>query len=259
VTNGENMTKETVSQIKERIAERFDILDILTQECLNGNSRALIVSGPPGLGKSFTVERRLKESSNELFYSIVKGYVRPTGLFTMLYKHRNKGDVLVFDDADTIFFDDTSLNLLKTVCDTTEKRTVSWLSRTNFKDEDNENIPKSFDFEGSVIFITNLDFDALIAKSHKLAPHLKALISRAHYIELGMKSKEDYVVRIQQVIENGLLSALNESEREDVTHFLKSNINKLREISLRMAIKLGAIRRGKSDWEKIARVTCCKN
>jgi hypothetical protein len=158
------------------------------------------------------------------------------------------GDVLVFDDADTIFFDDTSLNLLKTVCDTTEKRTVSWLSRTNFKDEDNENIPKSFDFEGSVIFITNLDFDALIAKSHKLAPHLKALISRAHYIDLGMKSKEDYVVRIQQVIENGLLSALK-----------KSNINKLRELSLRMAIKLGAIRRGKSDWEKIARVTCCKN
>ena len=99
------MTKETVSQIKERIAERFDILDILTQECLNGNSRALIVSGPPGLGKSFTVERRLKESSNELFYSIVKGYVRPTGLFTMLYKHRNKGDVLVFDDADTTFDD----------------------------------------------------------------------------------------------------------------------------------------------------------
>ncbi len=86
------MTKETVSQIKERIAERFDILDILTQECLNGNSRALIVSGPAGLGKSFTVEKRLKDHSNELCYSIVKGYVRPTGLFTILYKHRNKGD-----------------------------------------------------------------------------------------------------------------------------------------------------------------------
>lgn len=253
------MIKENISQIKKRIAERFEVLDILTNECLNGNSRALIVSGPPGLGKSFTVERRLKKSSSNITFSVVKGYVRPTGLFSMLYKHRNKGDVLVFDDADTVFFDDTSLNLLKTVCDTTEKRTVSWLSRTNFKDEDNENIPKSFDFEGSVIFITNLDFDALIAKSHKLAPHLKALISRAHYIDLGMKSKEDYVARIQQVVDDGLLSALSVNEREDVLHFLKSNLNKLREISLRMAIKLGAIRRGNEDWEKIAKITCCKN
>ena len=38
------MAKETVVQIKERIADRFDVLEILTQECLNGNTRSLIVS-----------------------------------------------------------------------------------------------------------------------------------------------------------------------------------------------------------------------
>lgn len=252
--------RETDAEIEQRIADRFDILDVLTEACVVGNSRALIVSGPAGLGKSYTVEKRLADwDPNELQHTIVKGYVRATGLVKLLYQYRHANNVLVFDDADAIFFDDVSLNLLKAVCDTTERRRVSWLSEGKLVDDESaELIPRSFDFEGTVIFISNYDFDAMIDKGHKLAPHLQALVSRAHYIDLAMRSRRDYLVRIRQVIKQGLLSHLNEPQRNDVIAFIERNHDSLRELSLRMAIKLGALRKQGGDWEKIARITCCK-
>lgn len=252
--------RETDAEIEQRIADRFEILDVLTEACVVGNSRALIVSGPAGLGKSYTVEKRLADwDPNELQHTIVKGYVRATGLVKLLYQYRHANNVLVFDDADAIFFDDVSLNLLKAVCDTTERRRVSWLSEGKLVDDDSaELIPRSFDFEGTIIFISNYDFDAMIDKGHKLAPHLQALVSRAHYIDLAMKSRRDYLVRIRQVIKQGLLSHLTEPQRADVIAFIEGNHDKLRELSLRMAIKLGSLRKQGGDWEKLARITCCK-
>ena len=253
---------ETDAQIKARLSERFEILDILAEACTLGNARSLIVSGPAGLGKSYTVEEKLKQwDPSAINHAIIKGYVRATGLIKLLYRFREEGQVLVFDDADAIFFDDISLNILKAACDTTERRMISWLSEGVLVDDDTgETVPKSFEFSGSIIFITNYDFDAMIEKGHKLAPHFAAMISRSHYMDLDMKTKRDYLVRIRQVIaENGLLNFLAPSQQKDVSNFIETHSDRLRELSLRMAIKLGNIRKTNSNWEKIALVTCCKN
>jgi len=258
--NYDTRPSETDAEIDARISERFEILDVLAEACTVGNARALIVSGPAGLGKSFTIEKRLTEwDPNELNHIIVKGYVRATGLVKLLYQYRNEGQVIVFDDADSIFFDDVSLNLLKAVCDTTERRRVSWLSEGKLVDEETAVlIPRSFDFKGTIIFISNMDFDAMIDRGHKLAPHLSALVSRSHYIDLCLKSRRDYLVRIRQVIKQGLLSNLNGIERHDVIEFIDNNHDKLRELSLRMALKLGALRKQGGNWTRLAKVTCCK-
>ena len=255
------LQNETKEQIAERLNERFEILDILTQSCIIGDSRSLIVSGPPGLGKSYTIEKALRELNlDDDNHIIIRGYIRATGLFKMLYKYRHTGQIIVIDDSDSIFFDDISLNILKAVCDTTEQRHVSWLAETKLNDnETGEVIPKSFDFNGSIIFLTNYDFDAMIARGHKLAPHLQALVSRSQYIDLTMKSTQDYLVRIEQVINQGMLSDLSEPERKDVVNFIHENSSNLRELSLRMAIKIAAIRKTSNNWRKIATVTCCKN
>lgn len=251
---------ESESSIDARISERFEILEILAEACTVGNSRSLIVSGPAGLGKSFTVERVLSDwDPNEVNHTIVKGYVRATGLIKLLYNYREEGQVLVFDDADAIFFDDTALALLKAVCDTTERRRVSWLSEAKLvDDETGALIPRQFDFCGSVIFITNYDFDAMIEKGHKLAPHLQAMVSRSHYIDLAMKTRRDYLVRIRQVVRQGLLSNLTAAQRDDVVRFIEENHAALRELSLRMAVKLGTLRKQGGNWQKIAKVTCCR-
>lgn len=256
----EPQSRETDAEIEQRIADRFEILDVLAEACVVGNSRALIVSGPAGLGKSYTVEKRLTDwDPNETCHTIVKGYVRATGLVKLLYQFRHPNNVIVFDDADAIFFDDVSLNLLKAVCDTTERRRVSWLSEGKLVDDESaELIPRSFDFEGTVIFISNYDFDAMIDKGHKLAPHLQALVSRAHYIDLSLKTRRDYLIRIRQVVKQGLLADLGVDARADVVDYIEENHEKLRELSLRMAIKLGSLRKQGGDWKRIAKVTCCK-
>ena len=255
-----SVPQETDAQVSERIAERFDILDVLTEACTVGNARALIVSGPAGLGKSYTVERRLSNwDPSALNHIIVKGYVRATGLVKLLYQYREEGQVIVFDDADSIFFDDVSLNLLKAVCDTTERRTVSWLSEGALIDEETAvRIPRTFEFNGTIIFISNYDFDAMIDRGHKLAPHLSALVSRAHYVDLAMKTRRDYLVRIRQVIDQGLLDYLPLTQRVEVKQFIEANSDRLRELSLRMALKLGSLAKQGGNWEKLAKVTCCK-
>ena len=252
---------ETDEEIEARLAERFDILAELTDAAIKGHSRALVVSGPAGLGKSYTVEEKLQEwDEDAVNHTIVKGYVRPTGLYRLLYQHRMPNQVIVFDDADAIFFDDVSLNLLKAVCDTTERRVVSYMSEKIMVDEDEAvTIPKSFEFKGTIIFITNLDFDQMIEKGHKAAPHMQALVSRSHYIDLAMKTRRDYMIRIKQVVKQGLLAHLSKNQQDDVMAFLDKNQDKLRELSLRMAIKVAAIRKlDKPNWMAMAKATCCK-
>jgi len=258
-----NVKYESDAEIEERIADRFEILEEMTNAALYGDARAVIVSGPAGVGKSFVVEETLtKWDPSGINHTVVKGYVRATGLYKLLYQHSEQGKVLVFDDADTIFFDDTSLNMLKAVCDSSKTRRVSYLTEGNMYDEDTaEKLPKSFEFHGTIIFITNYDFDAMISKGHKLAPHLTAMISRAHYIDLAMKTKRDYLVRIRQVLNKGMLAdqGLDKIAQNEVIQFIETNQDSMRELSLRMALKVAGIRKmSSSRWEKIARVTCCK-
>ena len=143
-----------------------------------------------------------------------------------------------------------------------EKRIVCYNSEAILRNDDGDALPSKFEFEGTIIFITNIDFDKEIDKGKKLAPHLGAMVSRSHYIDLAMKTRRDYMIRIKQVIDQGLLNNkhLTEEQLQDVCDFLDENSEKLRELSLRIAIKIADVRRGnRPNWKKIAEVTCCKN
>jgi ATPase family associated with various cellular activities (AAA) len=258
--------KEIFAEIDKRIRSRFEVMADFTHAAINGLCRAMIVSGPPGLGKSFEIERALtkhfgktKEGEKQHFI-IVKGYVLTTGLIRTLWEYKDENCVIVFDDADTIFWDENSMNLLKTVCDTTEDRVVSYLSEYEMEDEAGEKIPKRFAFNGSVIFLTNINFDDAIENGTKIAPHLMALVSRAHYIDLTMYSNDDYMVRIQQVIDDGMLKEMETDKRNEVLGFIHKHKDNLREVSLRMVIKVANIRKmERSNWQDIAMITCCRN
>lgn len=254
--------EETDEQVLERINQRFDVLATLVDTTLDGDCRSLIISGPPGFSKSHTIDQKIAERGmDESEYRVIKGYVRATGLFKMLYQHRHEGSIVVFDDADSIFFDDTSLNMLKAVCDTTERRFVSYLAEYDMVDEEGEDIPRTFEFEGTIIFITNYDFDAMIARGHKLAPHMLALISRSNYVDLTLRNRRDYLLRIKQVCEESMFDnlGLNAAMRKDVLSFMTAHRDEFRELSLRTAIKISKIRKSTPKaWEKIAVITTCK-
>lgn len=250
----------------QEIAERFEILDDMTKAALNGDIRAMIVSGPPGVGKSYGVERELEKaalfdkiSGRTVKGEIVKGSTTAIGLFSIMYKYSDPNCVLVFDDCDSILFDNVCLNLLKGALDSGKKRRISWLADSNLLK--NEGIPNSFDFKGTIIFITNLKFDRL--KQSKIKDDLEALQSRCHYLDLTLDTMRDKVLRVKQIAATGQLFAefdFEECVQDEIINFMDENKDKLREMSLRMAIKIAELRKSfPLKWDTLARSTCMKS
>jgi hypothetical protein len=257
---------ETDEQAMDRIRERFDILHEMTKATVSGDIRAMIVSGPPGVGKSFGVEQEIdkatmfdKLAGKRLRAEVVKGSATPIGLYQTLYKYSDANCVVVFDDCDSILLDDVALNLLKGALDSGKKRKISWLSESSSLRR--EGIPDSFEFKGSAIFITNLKFDKM--KSQKLRDHLDALQSRCHYLDLTLDTMRDKLLRIKQIAKDGVLFAdydFAPEVQDDIIDFMDANQNRLREVSLRMAIKIADLRKmSVLNWKRLAETTCMKS
>lgn len=259
------VSKETDEQIYERLAERFEILDEMTKAVRSGDVRAMIVSGPPGVGKSHGVEAIL--SKDGLFdklaerkpkYEIVKGAMSAIGLYAKLYEFSEKGNVVVFDDCDSILMEDLSLNILKGALDSSERRFISW--NTDSRLLRSEGIPDRFEFKGAAIFITNIKFEHV--RSKKLRDHLDALESRCHYIDLQMDTKREKILRIKQVVnEKGMLDRydFDDKVKDEIIAFVEKNSDKLRELSLRMVLKLADLRKSfPKSWTAMAKTTCMK-
>ena len=263
--NALETAQESDEEVIARIRQRFEILDEMTTAATAGDIRAMIVSGPPGVGKSFGVERIVEKaclfdqiSGKRLRAEVIKGSTSALGLYCALYKHSDANCMLVFDDCDSILLDDTSLNLLKGALDSGKKRKISWLSDSHMLRR--EGVPDSFEFKGSVIFITNLKFDKM--KSQKLRDHLDALQSRCHYLDLTLDTMRDKVLRIKQIAQDGELFGEYEfqpCEQDEIIEFLEVNKNKFREMSLRMAIKIADLKKSfPLKWKAMAEVTCMK-
>ena len=255
---------ETDDQIIERMRERFEILDDMTQASIDGIVRGMVVTGPPGVGKSFGVEAVLEKNSlfdkiagNKLRFEVIKGASSAIGLYKVLYQNADRNNVLVLDDCDTVLYDETSLNLLKAALDSSKKRKLSW--NTDSALLRREGIPDTFEFKGSVIFITNLKFDKVRGK---IKDHLDAIMSRCHYLDLTMDTMREKVLRCKQIVADGMLNEyqFTQDEQDDLMNFMFDNKDKFREISLRMVTKLADLKKsfGSQKWKRTAEVTCMR-
>lgn len=250
---------ETDEEIEARINLRFDVMDMMARAAVHGDCRSMIVSGPAGIGKSFTVLQSAKELPEQRC-SILKGRISPVGLFRTLWKHRRENHLIVLDDSDSVFDNETSLNLLKAACDSSDERFITWASNGQQEDENGEEIPTTFEFCGAVVFITNKDFRAEIARGGKLAPHFEALISRSHYIDLAINTEREYMVRIKSVVyKSGMMNDYDERTRDEVVQFIDMNKKNMSELSLRIVKKIADLTRvSPAQWRQVASVTCFK-
>jgi DNA-binding NarL/FixJ family response regulator len=259
-----SVAHESDEQIVERLRSRFQVLQDMTQAVKAGTVRAMIVTGPPGVGKSFGVEEVL--SRQDLFntlgnkkpkYEIVKGAMSAIGLYSKLYEFSERGNVIVFDDCDSVLLDDLSLNILKAALDSSKKRTISW--NTDSRMLRQEGVPDKFEFRAGAIFITNIKFENV--RSKKLQDHLAALESRCHYIDLQMDTDREKVLRIQQITEDGMLETYDfeNDEKTEIVDYIIENRAKMRELSLRTVLKVADLRKSfPMSWKQMAEVTVQK-
>jgi hypothetical protein len=258
--------EESDEDVIERMRERFQMLEDMTRACKKGSVRAMIVSGPPGVGKSFGVEKVLGKhdlladianDSKLKKYEVVKGAMSAIGLYCKLFQYADKDCVIVFDDCDSVLLDDLSLNILKAALDSKKNRRICW--NTDSYKLKNEGVPDSFEFKGSAIFITNIKFDNV--KSKKLKDHLEALESRCHYIDLTIDSERDKILRIKQITKDGMLDTyeFEDGIADDILEFIDANKKRLRELSLRTVLKVADLAKAFPDrWEAMAENTVMK-
>jgi len=262
------VSKETEEEAMNRIAERFGILDEMSRACISGDIRAMIVAGPPGVGKSHGVETQMEKASmfdkiagKKIRFNVIKGAMTALGLYTQLYKYSDNKNVLIFDDCDSVFADELALNILKAALDSGKTRKICWNSDSRLLRE--EGIPNEFKFNGSAIFITNLKFDNI--KSKKLQDHLEALQSRCHFLDLTINSERDKMLRIKQVhrdADGGVFKdyGFEQHQETEILDFMWENHGKLRELSLRMCLKIAdLVKISPTNWKNLARTTCMKN
>jgi hypothetical protein len=190
----------TDQQISERIEDRMKILRELTTGVGSGDILSLIVSGAPGMGKSVGIQKILDESKhthgieyNKISGNIVSGYQ----LYQTLYENSEENSVLVLDDCDGLLFDITCLNMLKAALESGGKpRIVDYHSDSVV----HLGIPKSFEFRGSIIFITNINFQQEIAKEKNISKHLRALVDRSLYLDLTIHTRREIWCRIHTMV-----------------------------------------------------------
>ena len=258
------VASESDEEIVERLRNRFEVLKDMTKAVKAGTVRAMIVTGPPGVGKSFGVDEVL--SKDDLFntlgqrkpkYEIVKGAMSAIGLYAKLYEYSEKGNVIVFDDCDSVLLDDLSLNILKAALDSSKKRTISW--NTDSRMLRSEGVPDKFEFKAGAIFITNIKFENV--RSKKLQDHLAALESRCHYIDLQMDTDREKCLRIKQIVSDGMLDSyeFEDVQRDEVVDYIMENRSRMRELSLRTVLKVADLRKSfTTNWKSMAEVTVMK-
>ena len=262
------LQNESEEEAIERIRHTFDMYERSAQSVISGFMRGLIVSGPPGIGKSHGVMQMLKYpmkdtmraingegTNNSVDYEIISGTSSAVGLYMKLYDFRHPNSVLVFDDCDEIFSNEESLNLLKAALDSSEERTIAWNKKSRTLAEND--VPNSFDFNGSIIVLTNIDFER---SRNSLRKHLDAMISRCHYVNLEVTTNRDKMLRVKQIVRDGMLEkyGFEDGEEEQIIQYMESNADYLYDISLRMVTKIADIVAEFSDWRELAETTCMK-
>ena len=260
-----NILQQTDQEIQLDIDETFEILGEMTDAVVSNIVKGLVVSGPSGIGKSHTVEARLHRAlamkqaiQGRNYYECIHGDMSGICLYEKLWEFRNEGQVLVFDDCDSVLYDEDSLNVLKAALDSRKTRTIHWGSQN--RNLIKNDIPNSFEYRGGIIFITNLKFDQV--RSPRIQNHLAAIMSRCHYMDLGINTVREKLLHISNVVDKHNLIGnygFSQAQQQEILDFVKHNVNRLHELSLRTVTKVADLRAAMpARWQKVAEKNCMK-
>lgn len=251
------MPTKFVEQAKKNefsINERFDFVGKIVKMVAQKTTASAIISGSGGMGKTFSVLSALKDAGmkdvtdlasfevgegldTKRSFRVIKGYGSAKGLFRTLQECNNM--TIVMDDTDSVLRDPVALNLLKGALDSYGDRYVSWLA--DIRDQD---LDRTFKFTGQIIFITNVS-------SEKLDQALK---SRSMVVDLSM-TRDEMLERMCVISEsNEFLPEIDNSFKREAMQFMRENLDKITNLSLRTLIQVCKIANsGDSNWKSLAK------
>ena len=231
------------------INQRFEFVSQLVSMVANGIANSVIITGPGGLGKSHTVmstlvSMGLKDASGfdvestDRSFRVIKGYSTAKGLYRELFANRNS--VIVFDDCDSVLKDPVALNLLKGALDSYDRRIISW--NADIRDDD---LPRSFQFDGRVIFISNMKREAMD----------QAMLTRAYCVDLAMSTAQK--IERMAVLANSadFMPQVSKEHKLDALDLINELGSRVREISLRTLQAVARIRAMGGNWRPLAEYT----
>ena len=234
------------------INARFGFVEKLVTMVATGVQPSAVITGEGGLGKTYTVTKTLishgYEDISDLAdfqvgaivntrkcFTMVKGFSTAKGLYRTLFE--NNRSVVVFDDCDAVLKDPVALNILKSALDSYGKRIISW--NADMRDED---LPRSFNFEGRVIFISNMTQDKID----------QAIRSRSMMIDLSM-TLEQKIERMEHIAASEeFLPEYDSMIKTDALKLIDTLKTECKEISLRTLIAVSKIRANNKDWKDLA-------
>lgn len=235
------------------ITKRFEFVKQMVTMVAKKTVASAIITGQGGLGKTHSVIKSLKDcglqdvtdlASFEVgtriqgsrSYRVIKGFSTAKGLYRSLFE--GNGMTLVFDDCDSVLKDPVALNLLKGALDSYGERYISW--NADIKDED---LPRSFKFTGSIVFISNKDMDSLD----------QAVRSRALCVDLSM-TEEQKIERMDTIVQDAeFMPEYSIQYKHDALEFLRSMVKSVQNLSLRSLISVVKIRAEGGDWKQLAK------
>ena len=234
------------------INTRFGFVEKLVNMVATGVQPSAVITGEGGLGKTYTVTKTLEANgykdisdladfqvgsviNSRRCFTMIKGFSTAKGLYRTLFE--NNKSIVVFDDCDAVLKDPVALNLLKGALDSYGKRIISW--NADMKDDD---LPRSFEFTGRVIFISNMDQDRID----------QAIRSRSMMIDLSM-TLDQKIDRMEFIAKSDeFLPEYDATIKTDALKLIRSIKTECKEISLRTLIAVSKVRASNKDWKDLA-------
>lgn len=242
----------TEKQNRYNINERFGFVEKLVTMVANNVQPSAVITGEGGLGKTYTVTKTLEANgykdisdladfqvgaviNTRKCFTMIKGFSTAKGLYRTLFE--NNKSVIVFDDCDAVLKDPIALNILKSALDSYGKRIISW--NADMRDDD---LPRSFNFEGRVIFISNMEQDRID----------QAIRSRSMMIDLSM-TKDQKIDRMEFIAKSEeFLPEYDAKSKADALSLIREIKDECKEISLRTLISVTKVRASNKDWRDLA-------
>lgn len=270
--------KHSNNPIVQEVIDAYELITDQTESFLtmpDAAIRGLLISGDAGFGKTHHVKLGLVNANVSNIDYIKGSSITAAALFVKLFQNRQEGDILILDDVDIINKPaqerNTILDLLKGATEPTiDERILSWERATpNQLMRDNE-VPSSFNFNGSIIWITN---DTIQGIATKCKSHWGALSSRFDQVPVWLDEKEKLMYTLYLLEEVDMLGAncyakedgYSRDTIEKTVNYIKSNYKYMYDfngdstVSPRAAIKIAdSIYKYPDKWEKYCNVQFIK-